>query len=96
MANDVTRNPWILDTVATIKAAGLSDSFVKIKGIRWVAEGAAAGNNARVTDGNDRDIWESVAAGANHVEADKLNSDISHNGFKVAVLDAGKLYVDIG
>lgn len=91
MSNDLTRSPLIIDTAATIFATGIR---YHIKSIRWVSEAASAGNNVVVTEGDDRKIWESTAAGANHLDKDIL-SDRLYNGLKVATIDSGVLYIDI-
>ena len=73
MANDLTTNPWRIDTAA----AGLIVlGSIFIKGMRWVAPGAAAGNACIVQDTNSKTKWESVAAGPNHVEADEVEDVI--------------------
>lgn len=91
MANDLTKNPWIIDTAG---AGALTTLNAKIKGFRWVSAAAAAGHACVVQDQNSRTIWESVAAGANHVDADTFDSTDTVSGIKVPTLASGKLYIE--
>jgi hypothetical protein len=90
VANNTTKNPWILDT-----AGSVTTDLVRVRMIRWDAEGAAAGNNATITNAADRMFWAASATGVNTgIESDMFEG-VSGNvqGLKVGVIDAGKLYV---
>ena len=86
MANDLSRNPWFLDTVGVI-----TTDKIRVKSLRWYAKAASAGDDIQVEDNNGEIIWISVASGANYTEAELLESDC--DGFELAVIDAGILYV---
>ncbi len=92
MANDTTKSPWILDTAGVV-----TTDLIRVAKVRWVAEGAAAGNNVRLTNTADRTFWESTATGVNFEdESDTfLGLDGNVQGLKVAVIEAGKLYVHL-
>ena len=94
MANDLTKNPWKVDTQA---ATVLSTSPLRVRGVRWVG-GTTAGHLATIKDQNGRIVWTSVAAGANHVESDLTNSGPNGwnwDGLIVDDLDSGILYIEL-
>lgn len=89
LANNLAGNPWILDAAATI-----TTDKVRIAKIRWDAEGAAAGNNAILTNAADRVLWAASAPGVNTtIESDFLGLEGDVVGLKVSQIDAGRLYV---
>ena len=96
MANDLTGNPWLVDTAAatdlTVTAFGQS-TRIKVKSIRWDAEAAAAGNNAVVQDAAGRKVWGATATGANYSESEMVEHWVT--GIKVATLDAGQVAITL-
>lgn len=89
MANDLSRNPWSLDTAAVI-----TTDKVRVKSLRWYTKSATAGDDISVEDAHGEKIWESVADGSNYVEAQLIEEDFE--GFELAVIDSGVLYVMVG
>lgn len=71
MANEFHDNYWILDTLGTV-----SEEPVKIRAIRWVSAGAAAGHQIVLTDADGNTVWETVATGANYVEESRVPVDV--------------------
>src|SRR3990167_7265739 len=96
MANNLGGNPWIVDTAAatdlTVTAFGQS-TRIKIKSIRWSAEGAAAGNNAIVQDAAGRKIWGGWAAGSDYSDAGRVGDWVS--GRVVRTMDAGTVFITL-
>lgn len=90
MANDLSRRPWSLDTAAVIDA-----NFVRVKSLRWVGS-TTAGHVVRVEDANGERIWESAANGANFVDGQDFGiRGQNFEGFEVATIDSGILYVTL-
>ena len=95
MANDLTQNPFILDTAHASNV--LTTEKLRVKGVRWVAA-TTAGHTATLKDGSGKIVWTSVAAGANNVEADKIYGDMrgqNLDGLMCTALQSGKLYVEL-
>ena len=90
MSNDLTGDPYIIDTAA---ATVLSTNNLYIKSIRWVG-GTTAGHTAIIQDQTGNVIWSSVASGANYVESEIIEQWI--NGLIVPTLASGVLYIQIG
>ena len=90
MANDLTGNPLKIDTAA----AGVDIARrLYVKSIRWVGA-TTAGHTAILKDAAGRVIWESVAAGANHVEDDLIEE--WWDEIDVDTIASGKLYIYLG
>lgn len=90
MANDLTADPWIVDTAG---AGVLSTNKIYIKSVRWVG-GTTAGHTAVIHDQKSNIIWSSVASGANYVESEIIEQWI--DGLIVPTLASGTLYIQIG
>ncbi len=93
MGNDLTKNPWLVDTAASTV---LSADALRIRGVRWVGA-TTAGHAATITDKNARIVWTSVATGANYVESDMINTGDrgwDWDGLAVPTLASGKLYIE--
>ena len=91
MANDLTKNPWVIDT------AGATSTWtgpVYIKSMRWVP--AAAGDDLTVTDKNGNTIWTVTNALTGGV-AGTLTIDLKEmppfQGLIVSAIGGGTLYV---
>ena len=89
MANVTAGNPWIIDTASDTP---LTTTRVRVVNFRWVG-GTTAGHTCVVRDRNDCNIWESVAAGANHVDSDSYPIPRLYPGLKVKTLASGRLYI---
>jgi hypothetical protein len=90
MANDLTKNPWRVDTPG---ASVLAADRIYVKGVRWVGA-TTAGHEAIIQDKNNRNVWRSLAAGANNVESDLIESIPGYwDGMKVPTLGSGELYI---
>ena len=90
MANDLTKNPWQVDTAA---GTVLTTMKLRVKGVRWVGA-TTAGHTAIIHDQNSRIVWRSVATGANYVESDLIEND--WDGLIVPTLASGILYIELG
>lgn len=91
MANDLTTNPWVIDTAS---ASVLSSMLMRVKTVRWVGA-TTAGHKATIKDRNGKVMWDSVAAGANYVESELIEDITSWDGIAVTALDSGKLYITL-
>lgn len=91
MANSLTGPVWKVDTAATLKAVG---NRVVLKGVQWIAVTASAADRATLTDGNDREVWSSVATGANYDVKDGPGTIC--NGLKCSVINSGYLLIELG
>lgn len=93
MANNLTQNPYILDTPG---AGIITTNLLRIKKLRWVGA-TTAGHRCVLSDQFDYVFWESFCPGANYVEESDfttyLNQNVVLNGIKVTVLGSGKLYL---
>lgn len=90
MANDLTKNPWIVDTAS---ATNLTDDKMRLRSIRWT--GATAGNAATVADGAGRTIWSSLAEGPNIPQVkDFPERGLDVAGLRVPTLASGTLYLE--
>lgn len=92
MANDLTGNPWVIDTPAV-----LTTDLTRVRGIRWVGA-TTAGNGVVIKDSLGRTLWESAAAGLNNVESDHVNvigPGWNWRGITVTDLAAGRLYLEL-
>jgi hypothetical protein len=92
MANDLTANPIVLDTVSATSLTTRQFAVVKI---RWYAPGAAATNAVNITDGAGTSKWRSIATGANYVEESSWDIDapLVFDGLKVPTLASGTVYL---
>jgi len=93
MANDLTRNPLVIDTAS---GTALTTDARRIKKIRWV-NGTTAGHQVILQDQYGNLFWESRAAGADYVEESDFTFNKSNSavlsGIKVPTLDSGKLEI---
>ena len=85
MANDISSNPWFLDTTGTIY-----EYKVKIKRLVW-SEQVTAGDILLVEDINSKTIVSSKAYAANF--AQEFAYDGWFNGFKLVTLGSGVVAV---
>jgi hypothetical protein len=90
MANDLTKNPLIIDTAAPTVLLPATQPM-RVKSVRWVGA-TTAGHLAEIQDANNNVLWSSVAAGANNVEGE-LEEVWWREGMKVPTLQSGVLYI---
>lgn len=92
MANDLTDNPWIIDTAATLDSgtAGL-----RISHIKWVNPSGVAGDACVIQNGaGTRVTWEAVCPGGNFdADIDFGERGLATRGIKVSTLSRGRLYL---
>lgn len=88
MANNLTGNPWIIDTPG---AGLLVSGDVDVKMLRWVGA-TTAGHQAIAQNGLSQVEWEDVAAGANYSTSEE-GPFFFAQGLKVTTLASGKLYI---
>ena len=94
MANDITGNPWVLDTGS---ATAIRTSPIKVKSMEWRPE-TAVGDDLAVTDNAGHELWTEKALA---VDSDgqlafywaQNGEGMSCNGFTLATIDSGKLRV---
>lgn len=91
MSNDITGNPWVIDTASSTTVLSRGWRLTRIA-VRWVG-GSAAGHQAIINDASGRLLWKSVANGANYVEADVIKQEAQ--GLIVPTLDSGTLYIEL-
>lgn len=83
MANDISANPWFIDT----PGAGLIyGAYVRIKNILW-SDQVAAGDQLIIQDRNGKTIANAKAPGANQIQFWGVDNWV--NGLKVTTLTAG-------
>ena len=91
MAGNVTvNNPWVLDTAAVIRTG-------PVKVLRMEYHPAATTNVITIEDANGVISWTRTAVfDASHNGVQVMDTPMMFNGFEVAVITAGTLYVWIG
>ena len=90
MSNDITDNPLALDTAS---ATAVTTKIFTVSKIRWVYEGAVAGDNVIITDNGGITKFETVASGANYVESETFEPPLVFAGLKATTLAGGKVYL---
>ena len=90
MANELEKDPMVIDTASPNV---IITDRLRIKSIRWVYEGASAGDNVEVQDAAGNTIWETVASGANYSESELIEQDVT--GLIILTLAGGKLYITL-
>ena len=87
MANDVTSNPWVLDTTGAI-----SSGEVRIDRISW-KNATTLNHTVLVVDAAGKTIFEDFASGATYNTSQPIGR--FYTGVTVSTLSSGKLYIDI-
>jgi hypothetical protein len=90
--NDLTANPLYIDTPGP---GVLLTEPLFVRKVRWVSILAAAGHQATMQDQTGRQVWASVAAGADYVESDHIHNSLPWNGLIVPVLSSGYLEIQL-
>lgn len=88
MPNILTGNPHVIDTPG---AAMIFVDQLRVKSVRWVG-GTSAGHVAEIQDENSNVLWRSVANAANE-DKQSLIENLFWKGYKVTILQSGKLYI---
>lgn len=90
MANDITGNPLVLDTVS---AASLTTKTFVVHAVRWVGA-TTAGHTVSVQNSAGNVIWASEASGANYVEGEHFDKKpLVFAGLKIPTLASGIVYL---
>ena len=90
MANDLTQNPWKIDTAG---AGIISAMNLYVKSLRWVGA-TTAGHTVTVKDSAGKVKYTSMASGANYVENALIENNVRWNGLIVDVLASGIIYLE--
>lgn len=89
MANDITVNPWKLDTAGS---GVIYSHGVRIRTIIWTLP-VAQGDDLAITDRNDKPIITAKAEAAGQTQIFRLGD--WYEGLKLTVLDSGTVTVHI-
>lgn len=92
MANDLTKNPFIVDTAG---ATAIFSDALAISTIEWIGA-TTAGHRAVVKDKDGNVMWESFANGSNFIDRKAFDSypfSKFQRGLIVDTLGSGKLYI---
>jgi hypothetical protein len=87
MADDLSSNPWVIDSTGA-KFSG----NVSIDRISWKNAGAL-NHTVLIVDGSGKTIFEDFASGATYNTSQPIRRE--YTGVTVATLSSGKLYIDI-
>ena len=91
MANDLTANPWVVDTAS---ATAITADKIRVDKFRWIG-GTTAGHTCIVKNSAGKTVWSSIAAGANFID-DSSNASahlFDCKGIAVTTLASGILYI---
>lgn len=95
MANDLTNNPWVIDTAS---ATALTAMRARVTTIRWVGA-TDAGHTAVITNAAGKVIWAGNAGSADHSEDAQTpgyrTRGLDTAGLVVPTLGSGKLYITL-
>ena len=96
MANDLSKNPWVVDTAS---ATAILTSWAAVAQIQWIGA-TTAGHEAIIQDQDGRVLWRRLAQGANqnfetvYAEAGQHGGRGRNvNGLLVPTLGSGILYI---
>lgn len=87
MANDLTSNPWVLDT-----AGAVFSGEVRIDRVAW-KNASALNHTVLVQDSAGKTIFEDFASGATYNTSEPLGR--TYTGVTVTTLNSGKLYLHV-
>lgn len=90
MANDLTKNPFKVDTAS---GTPILTSWADLRSIQWTGA-TTAGHEAKVTDKDGTVIWQRFAQGANQNWDTEFQGRWGRrvNGLTVPTLGSGTLY----
>ena len=87
MADDLTSNPWVIDSTGA-----KSSQEVSIDRISW-KNATTLGHTVLIVDGSGKIIFEDFASGATYNTSQPIRR--VYTGVTVSTLSSGKLYIDI-
>lgn len=87
MSNDITSNPWIIDTVGAIFAGKIS-----IDRISW-KNATTLNHTVLIVDGSGKTIFEDFASGATYNTSQPIGRE--YTGVTITTLQSGKIYLDV-
>ena len=96
MANDLTGNPWIIDTAFDSTEIADWNGPVRVQLMRW--QEPTADDDLTITDNSGTTIFdENALAGGTGISTEWGfgGNGVVFNGFNVTVIDGGTLYVYI-
>lgn len=93
MANDLTANPIRIDTAQATGSQVRLASQMYIKSIRW-ASATTAGHALQVYGYDNKELWTSVATGANYTEESLIEKWWPY--FRVQLIQSGIAYITYG
>ncbi len=85
MADDLTSNPWVIDTTGAKTSAE-----IRVARIAW-KNATTLSHTVLVVDGSGKTIFEDFASGAVYNVSEPIGRVCT--GFSVTTLNSGKLYV---
>ena len=90
MANNITGNPWSLDT-----AAAVTTETMRVKRSRWVAPAAAGADELIIHDSAGRVVHKAVASGANFQDDQLVETSGPDDwkGVTVNTIDSGTAFI---
>lgn len=91
MANDLTRNPWVVDTAS---ATAILTDWADVRSIQWIGA-TTSGHEAIVQDQNNVVLWKRASQGANQNFDTEFEGRWGRrvNGLLVPTLGSGTLYI---
>lgn len=87
MADDLTSNPWVIDSTGS-----KSSALVRIDRIAW-KNATTLNHTVKVVDTAGKIIFEDFASGATYNTSQPIGR--SYTGVTVQTLSSGKLYIDL-
>ena len=85
MSDDLTSNPWVVDTTGTKTSAE-----IRISRIAW-KNATTLNHTVLVVDGNGKTIFEDFASGATYNVSEPIGR--VYTGLAVSTINSGKLYI---
>lgn len=89
MANDITGNPYILDTATD--SVSPTGAFHEIYMVRWTSGSVA--DAISLQDAAGKVKWSATGTIANNVDYSYFQPALAMNGLKIPTLGSGKVYV---
>lgn len=90
MANDLTKNPWIIDTPAATVLS--TEKMIRFESFRWEGTSIVVGDQVVVQDQTGREIWRGVSDTNGEGDEFRLGQLFNVNGLIVPTLTHGVLH----
>jgi hypothetical protein len=87
---DISRNPWVIDASA-VGVGPIWKSYERIEALAW-QDVTAQGHQLIIQDLNGKEVFTATAPAPGYFNFQKF---MWVNGFQLAKMDSGKLYVTI-